>query len=216
MFNDFFNNNEIIKISLKYTINNNLKKIFVDLFFEDSKLLYFTPSNGSVSLSDKISKKINAELVVYTQNGLFVANVVIKESNYSIDSGYQYIIVPPKKFDFIQLRLSNRENFVVPIKLMLEDEIIVDTVSLDFSTNGVAFLINNPLAPVYKKFPCNMQINLFDLTLDLTVKYVREMRDLESFGDNILCAFKFLNLTCENKKILIEKIQNLNILKGDL
>ena len=182
------------------------QKHLVQLRFIDTKECYLStvlPTNFT-----KPKTKTNAELVAYTEDGVYKTQVKINDISFSFNE-IIYIVDAPKNWKFIQLRNSTRKECSLPFVLKFNDGYELNGVSYDLSTGGISFTTPEPLQSIYTKINGNITFSLKEPdenaeennTLTLSVKFLR-MLDMKYSKDNCY-VYKFLNIS----KTDIDKIK---------
>lgn len=202
----------VTKIYLIYTDNGMRKRLPVKLRFMDHKECYFaTPITIDFR---KPKRKIQAELKVYTIDGIYKSQIVLLDTNMA-QNEVMYEVSIPSKWDFVQLRSSTRKEIELPLKIAFNDGFVIETTTQDLSLGGVSFITKQPISGIYKRIsgiltlelPKNTIINFPDGILNVETKFVRESS--ESY-DGTLYSFKFLGLKPEDEEILKNFLLHIN------
>ncbi len=216
MQHNILRDTEVTKIYLVYLDSNSVKrKESVKLRFMDNKECYFA---GVMPVNFvKPKKKTSAELIVYTEDGVYKSNVVIKESNLSLRD-IIYTVSIPQKWDFIQYRNSSRKKVQLPLVIKFKDDFIITAQTEDLSLGGISFFSNQNVSSIYKKisgiltleFPQDLIINFPDSRLVVETKFVREKLNVENHYGEVLYVYKFLSLNSDEQMILKNFLMKLN------
>ncbi len=205
MQHNILRESNVTKIFLIYVDNGAKKKIAVKLRFMDNKECYFvtpTPTNFK-----KPKKKIQAELKVYTTDGIYQSQVTLLDSNMSLNE-VLYEVSIPIKWNFSQSRLSSRKTIELPLNISFNDGFHIETKTQDLSLGGVSFILKQQISSIYKKLsgiltlelPRNTLINFPDGKLTVETKFVRE--NLTDNYEGTMYSFKFVGLKPEDEEIL--------------
>lgn len=216
MQHNILRDTEVTKIYLVYLDSNSVKrKESVKLRFMDNNECYFA---GVMPVNFvKPKKKTSAELIVYTEDGVYKSNVVIKESNLSLRD-IIYTVSIPQKWDFIQCRNSSRKKVQLPLVIKFNDDFIITAQTEDLSLGGISFFSNQNVSSIYKKisgiltleFPQDLIINFPDSRLVVETKFVREKLNVENHYGEVLYVYKFLSLNSDEQMILKNFLMKLN------
>ena len=208
MQQNILKDSNITKIYLIYINANGIKKKeAVKLRFMDSKECYFA-ANTPVNFV-KPKRKSQAEINVYTTDGIYKTKVTIIDTNLSLREVI-YNVSIPKTWDFIQLRSSTRKLVKLPVKIKFNDGFEIQTSTYDLSLGGLSFFSEKSFSSIYKKIsgiltleiPKTEIINFPDGELVVETKFVREKSEIENHFGETLYIFKFMNLPKENELIL--------------
>ena len=208
MQQNILRNTSVTKIYLIYLDKNNIKKKeAVKLRFMYNKECYFAAPMGANF--EKPKKKTQAELVVYTEDGIYKASILIKDANLSLRD-IIYTVTLPLKWDFIQCRSSSRKMVELPLSIKFNDGYIIEAVSYDLSTGGVSFFSKQNIPSIYKRFsgtltlelPHDLIINFPEGKLITEAKFVREKSEIENHYGEVLYIYKFISLNDDAQMIL--------------
>ena len=207
MQQNILRNAGVTKIFLIYVENGSRKKMEVSLKFMDDKQCYF--STSIVGVFEKPKKKIDAELKVYTVDGVYATNVKLLDSNFSLNE-IMFEVSAPKTWNYVQLRSSTRKNVELPLTIKFNDGFVIQAQSYDLSLGGISFFSKEEINSIYKKIsgilsfelPKSTIINFPDGKLITETKFVREVKDIEYHYDEKLYVFKFMSVSPENREIL--------------
>lgn len=199
---------DVTKIYLIYVNQMGVRKREnVTMRFMDSKETYFVTKSYSSFVKPK--KKTQAELHVYTPDGVYKAKVAIMDSNTTLDE-ITYVTTIPLKWDFIQLRKSTRKRVELPFSLKFNDGFEITGMTDNLSLNGIAFHSKSNISSIYQRLSCILTLELPSDTivnfvggkLSVEAKFVRQ-RDGEGeyFGQQYY-VFKFDDLSFENELVL--------------
>lgn len=205
----------VTKIFLIYVENGSRKKMEVSLRFMDNKQCYF--STSTINLFQKPKKKLDAELKVYTIDGVYTTKVKLLDSNVSLKE-IMFEVSVPKTWDYVQLRSSTRKNIELPLTIKFNDGFEIQAQSYDLSLGGISFFSKEEINSIYKKIsgilsfelPKNTIINFPDGKMTTEAKFVREVRDMEDHFDEKLYIFKFMSVSLEDKEVLKSFLIRLN------
>lgn len=188
---------------------NHRRKEEVRVRYMDNKSCYFV---GSTIINfTKPRWRAKTDIIVYTPDGVYSANVIIRDTDFSLNNIF-YKVDIPKTWKFTQLRAGSRKEVKLPLKVKFNDGLEIEGETLDLSVGGFSFISNQNLSTLHTRFACNCQIqfpndtllNFPDGLLETEAKYVRSkaiVDDYEMEGYKILC-FKFLNLSPDYTMIL--------------
>lgn len=215
MQQNILKDSNITKIYLIYVENGSRKRISVSLRFMDNKECYFASS--TIVNFQKPKKKIDAELNVYTSDGVYKTKVKLLDSNVSLRD-IMFEVSVPKTWDYMQLRKSSRKIVELPLVIQFNDGYTLEAKSYDLSLGGISFFSKEEINSIYKKIsgilsfelPKNTIINFPDGKLTTEAKFVREVKDIEFHFDEKLYIFKFLSVSPEDSEILKNFLIKLN------
>ena len=208
MQQNILRNTSVTKIYLIYLDKNNIKKKeAVKLRFMDNKECYFAAPMGANF--EKPKKKTQAELVVYTEDGIYKASVLLKDANLSLRD-IVYTVTLPLKWDFIQCRSSSRKMVELPLSIKFNDGYIIEAVSYELSTGGGSFFSKQNIPSIYIRFsgtltlelPHDLIINFPEGKLITEAKFVREKSEIENHYGEVLYIYKFISLNDDAQMIL--------------
>lgn len=194
----------VTKVFLQYVDNGVRKKHQVKIRFMDKKECYFAaecPPNF-----DKPKNKIEAELFVYTTDGIYKTNVKLLETNVSMRE-ILFTVSLPKNWNYTQMRESSRKSVSLPVTIQYNDGYVISATTDDIALGGVCISYNEDISSIYRRIPCiltlelpkNLIINLPESKLIVEAKFLREVSANE---DCYKYAFKFLSITYEQKNVL--------------
>lgn len=198
----------ITKIFLNYITDNGAKKKdLVSLKFMDSRECYFSaavPAN-----IQKPKRRSQAEIVVYTSDGVYKTTVTVNDANFSL-SEIIYQTTVPQKWDFVQLRSSSRKHIFLKGNLKFNDGFEINFDTYDLAIGGLAFLSDDRVSSIYQRFTCiltlefpsHLIMNFPDKKLITEAKIVREKENVEGEFGKILYGVKFIKLTSDESLIL--------------
>lgn len=175
----------------------------------DNKSCYFV--GPTIMNFTKPKWRAKTDIIVYTPDGVYSANVIIRETDFSLNNIF-YKVDIPKTWKFIQLRTGSRKQISLPIKIKFNDGLEIEGKTFDLSIGGFSFISNQNLSTVHTRFGCNCQIqfpqdttiNFPNGLLETDAKYVRSKAIVDSYeleGHKLLC-FKFVNLSPDYTMIL--------------
>ena len=210
MHDSVLTNHNIIKIYLCFVDGRKIsRKELVTFRAIDEKNCYFYgPSVLDMVKPGWFNK---ADLVVYTTDGTYSATVKIREIDFSLEK-ILYTIANPKKWNFTQLRVSDRKSTSLPIKIEFSDEKVLESEITNLSTAGFSIYAKDNFGSLQMKLPCACQIQLPEGSLSVKAKYVRQeliLDDYELAGYKSY-SFKFINLFPDQKALLKNYLQNIN------
>lgn len=201
---------DVTKIYLNFTDGkNHRRREEVKLRYIDNKSCYFV--GPTIINFTKPKWRAKTDIIVYTPDGVYSANVIIRETNFSLNNIF-YKVDIPKTWKFTQLRVGSRKNVKLPLKLKFNDGLELEAETLDLSVGGFSFITNQDLSTVHTRFACNckmffpkdMTINFPDGILEVDAKYVRQKNITDNYdleGHKIV-SFKFLELSPDYTMIL--------------
>lgn len=208
MQQNILRDSNITKIYLIYINQNGIKKKeAVKLRFMDNKECYFA-ANAPINFV-KPKKKTQADINVYTTDGIYKTKVTIYDSNLSLRE-VLYNVSIPKTWDFVQLRGSTRKLVELPVKINFNDGFEISAKTFDVSLGGVAFFSDKTFSSIYKKIsgiltleiPKTEIINFPDGKMVVEAKFVREKSEIEDHYGEYLYIFRFMNLSKDDELIL--------------
>lgn len=199
-------NQNVIKTYIDFTDKSNQRiKEQIELRYDDGKFCYFISSGKCRKISLRWRHK--AKLIVYTPEGLFTADTIVRVADISL-SKIMYKVDIPKNWNFNQLRAGIRKRMRIPVTLNLSDDIQVKTELYDLSQSGFAIIDDVELSTVQKRFPlsCTFEIpETFDnettiKSVELNAKYVRESKitEVNEYFQKTLYCFNFINLSTQD------------------
>ena len=201
---------DVSKIYLKFTDGkNHQRKELVTVRYMDDKHYYF---NGRVPTNFAKPKwRAKTDIIVYTPEGVYNANVIIREVNFTL-SEILYKVDLPRSWKFTQLRAGSRKKVQLPLTLKFNDGLEIQAETVDLSVGGFSFISKQDLSVIHTRFASNCKIqfpkegtiNFPDGLLEIDTMYVRQKAitdDYELEGHKIY-SFKFLNLSPDYKMIL--------------
>lgn len=198
----------VTKIFINYITEKGLKKKdLVTLRFMDSRECYFSaavPAN-----IQKPKRRSQAELVVYTADGIYKATVNVNDANLSVNE-IIYQTTVPAKWDFVQLRSSSRKHIMLNGTLKFNDGYEIKFDTYDLAIGGLAFLSKDRIPSIYQRFTCiltlefpsHLIMNFPDRKLITEAKITREKENVDGEINKILYGVKFIKLTNEESLIL--------------
>lgn len=202
MQNNIVNVREAIKICLEFT---NSKKEYtkekVIVRCTDNESYYFF---GKVPMFfEKPKKKSKVNIILYTPDGIYKAETVFIDVDYSLE-GILYELKPPKTWKFLQFRIGSRKKVKLPLKISFSDGYEIETVTEDLSIGGFSFIGKYDFSTSQAKFenvckicfPEDSVVNFPDKVLEAKVVFVRKKAiedDYERQGESLYC-FKFVKL----------------------
>lgn len=200
----------VSKIYLVFIDGKNYRrKEEVKVRYMDNKSCYFV--GPTVINFAKPKWRAKTDIIVYTPDGVYSANVIIRDTDFSLSNIF-YKVDIPKTWKFTQLRAGSRKKVNLPIKIKFNDGLEIEGETHDLSIGGFSFISNQNLSTVHTRFNCNCQIqfpqdatiNFPDGLLKTDAKYVRSKTIVDSYeleGYKYLC-FKFVNLSPDYTMIL--------------
>ena len=210
MQENILRSSNVTKIFLVYQDGKKLKRReLVKVRYLESKYCYLA---GEPILNfKKPGWRAKADIVVYTSDGVYSANVIIRDVNFSLRE-MLYKLDLPKTWKYTQLRSGSRKVISLPIKITFTDNTIVEIETYDLSIGGFSVLVNQELNTVQTRFPCGCQINFPkesimnfpDGILDTAARYVRQKAITDDYDlrDHKKYCFKFTGLTPDQQMIL--------------
>ncbi len=192
----------ISKIHIVCTVNNIKKKYPVKFRYQDSKLSFFAGELPTNFVKPK--KKIPAEIVVYTPNGVYKSDTVLMDCNMTFNE-MLYTVKTCTRWDFIQLRRSTRKMTELPLTLKFNDGFEIKTTSYDLSLGGISFFSSTKISSIYTKIsgiltiemPKEVSYEYPDGKIVVEAKYVRALEEINGHFGETLYMWKFMNLPAE-------------------
>ncbi len=208
MQNNILRESNITKIYLIYILPNGIKKkVNVSLRYMGDKECYFV---GTVLPNFvKPKRKSPLEIIVYTSDGTYRANVKILDTNVGLNE-IMYQAELPKTWNFTQLRQGSRKNVALPGSLKFNDGHEIQFETFDLSVGGFSFFTNEKISTIYQRFsaigtlefPAELLLNYPDKKLVTEVKFVRNQEEVEGEFGKAFYALKFVQLTPDETMIL--------------
>lgn len=188
------------KICLQYTENGLRKKFLVMLKFMDTKECYFAtdlPINFK-----KPKKKTDADLTVYTVDGIYKTSVQILDCTVSLQD-IMFEVTIPLNWNYSQLRNSTRKKVELPVNIKFDDGFELKSTSIDLALGGVAVRHKGMISSIYKRLtgtltielPKESDIDLPDSKLIAEAKFVREITNKNNSDNGSFYVFKFIKLS---------------------
>ena len=207
MQHNILKDSNITKIFLIYVNNGSRKRETVKLRFMDNKECYFAAPTPVKF--EKPKKKIQAELNVFTSDGVYKTKVTLIDTNMSLRE-VLYEVSTPKSWDFIQLRASSRKLVELPVSIKFNDGYSINATTYDLSLGGISFFTKESISSIYKKIsgiltlelPKDTLINFPDGKMTVETKFVREKSDIEDHFGETLMIFKFIGVSSDEEMIL--------------
>lgn len=202
MQQNILRSSEVSKIYLIYTDGKkNQRKEIVSLRYSDKKHCYFI---GDIPFNfAKPGFFAKADIVVYTSDGVYQANVKMGNVSYTLNE-IVYELAVPKVWNYTQMRDGTRKRLELPINVKFCDETVLEGFVYNISASGFSVASKTPLTLVQKKFPaiCEIMLPLEEFSnipegkLTANCKFAREnaLIDDYEFMEHNLIGFKFLNL----------------------
>ncbi len=191
---------------IAYTSENKKYKKPARVFFFDTEECYFATE---ISLDfNKPKKKTPAEIIVYTEEGVYRSKVKIMDTSVS---GFDllYITELPKQWSYAQLRTSTRKAVSIPFIIKFNDGFEINTTTYDLALGGISFYSNKPIPDNYTKFHAELTMKLPDIpsikfeskVMDCVSKFLRIHKTSGETGEDRY-VFKFINLSESDKLFL--------------
>ena len=207
MINNVLKSDDIRKIVLKYFYNKSYYEYTVKLHFVDQADCYlsteFTPDY------EKLTKTVNAELLVYTPRGIFSSKVKIHETSATLKE-VTFTIFTPQEWTTIQNRNGKRVPMGLSSVLEFNDGFKIDAITEDVAPNGISFYYPNVLKDKYKQEICKITVQFPDGTfgkntsgtLIRDAKFLREKIIYKGGSTKFLYVFKYTNLKIIEREYL--------------
>jgi len=210
MTHKILKNPNILKIFLIFQDGkNNKRKESVKIKYIDEKHCYFT--GESIQNFSKPKWRAKADIIIYTPNGTYSANVIIRDTSFSLKE-MMYKLDIPKEWKHTQLRAGSRKAILLPIVITFSDDTEIQTETFDISVSGFSILDKQVLNSIQTRFPCSCSIqfpvstiiNFPEGILTTSAKYIREKPIIDNFElrDHKQLCFKFTALSPEESLIL--------------
>lgn len=208
MQNNILRDSNIAKIYIIYTLPNGIKKkVNVKFRYMGNKECYF--AGAILPNFVKPKRKSPMEIIVYTSDGVYKANVKILDTSMSLNE-IMYQAELPKTWAFTQLRQGSRKNISLPGSLKFNDGYEVQFETFDLSVGGFSFLTTEKISTIYQRFsaigtlefPAELIMNYPDRKLVTEVKFVRNKDEIEGEFGKTFYALKFVQLTPDETMIL--------------
>ena len=207
MQHNILKNSNLSSIYLIYN-DSTKKKLEVRFRFMDKNDCYLSVS--ILQNYTKPKKNTSAELVAYTEDGVYRTKVKIKDFITSLNE-VLYVVENPKNWEFTQLRDGTRKEYSLPFVLRFNDGFEINSMSHDISTGGISFVSAEPIPNVYKKVSGSLSFSIpqanFKATennnnnITIDVKFLR-MMETNNTKDNCY-VYRFINISQDD----IDKIK---------
>lgn len=202
MQTNILKSSDVTSIYLIYTENYVRKKYSARVRFLDTKECYLSteiPANFT-----KPKKKQDAEVVAYTEDGVYKAQVKIMDTTYS-GQELMYITELPAQWKYTQLRQSTRKKVSAPFKMTFNDGYSLEAEIYDISLGGISFYLDSDISDLYKKLngiikielPSNSYANINTTIIKTEVRFLRMHTNKNNPNDSRF-VYKFLGLTDNN------------------
>jgi len=209
MQEDILQKNNIVKIYICFTDGKKIeRKESVIVRALDEKNCYFT--GDSIFDLAKPGWFAKAKIVVYTTEGTYIGEGKFINIDFSLDK-ILYAIGRPKKWEFTQLRVGERKTTKLPIEMVFNDGLTIDTNIINLSDTGFSVNTKENLTNLQTKFPCSCKIELDGEPLEIKAKYIRQQLILDDyeFAGYKKYSFKFMNLLPNQKVALRNFLQKI-------
>ena len=218
MQNNILKTSNITKVFLVYQDGKkNRKREPVKVRYLENKYCYFV---GEPILNfSKPKWRAKADIVVYTPDGVYTANVIIRDVSFSLRE-MLYKLDLPKVWKYTQMRVGSRKVVNLPIKITFSDNETIETNTYDLSVGGFSVLDKHSLNTIQTRFECDCSItfpkdaiiNFPDGILTTKTKFVRQkpITDDYELRDHSKLCFKFTNLTPDEQMILKHFLLKIN------
>lgn len=191
--------NDVTSIYLCYIEDFQKRKLSVKIRFLDTKECYLATDDIPVNYN-KPKRKLPAQIVAYTEDGIYRADVKIIDANIS-GTGVMYITERPSKWEYKQLRSGTRKKVEIPFCIKFSDGYEINAKTYDIAIGGLSFYPEQPIPDLYQKFsgtlsmeiPDNSNMNINSININVETKFVREHKDKNNPLDKRL-VFKFIGL----------------------
>ena len=180
------------------------KQVKVNIHFLDKDICYLETDLWDNNFKKPKSNQ-NAELLVYTVNGIYTGKTKIIDTTLSLQK-VMFSLSTPSKWTLTQARTSIRKVISLPFIIKYEDGYEIKGETIDISSGGISFALTEPILPMYYKFNAKINIDISSTKLknsennDIksTVKYLRKISSdkattyvyrfitMDSFSTNIL------------------------------
>ena len=202
MQTNILKSSDVTSIYLIYTENYSRKKYSARIRFLDTKECYLStdvPANFT-----KPKKKQDAEIVAYTEDGVYRAQVKIMETTYN-GMELMFITELPSNWKYTQLRQSTRKKVKGDVKITFNDGYSITAETYDISLGGASFYMETEIPDLYKKIsgiitvdlPSNSYANINSTVIKTEAKFLRMHSNKNNTGDSRY-VFKFLGLSDSN------------------
>ncbi len=183
------------------------KKQEVSLRFMDDKECYLSMPASQQFVKPK--KKMAANLIAYTVDGVYTADVKIMDTMQSTNE-IMYIVNIPKGWKYTQLRASTRKEVHIPFSIKFNDGYEIKGETENLSLGGIAFYYQDTIPSMYQKLngvltfklPDNVILNFEHGELNVETKFLRSIRSEEYMRDDICYVYKFLSMSHEDINVL--------------
>ena len=201
MQRNILRSSDVTSIYLIYSENYSRKRLSTRISFLDTKECYL--ASDIPNLFKKPKKNQEAEIVAYTEDGVYKANVKIKDC---VMSGNEilYITQLPSTWNYLQLRQSSRKKVEADFCIDFNDGYKINSQIYDISLGGISFYASEPILDVYTKvsgvisfeLPSNSYVDIASLPIKVETRFSRWHKNRNNINDQRY-VYKFLNMPPE-------------------
>lgn len=204
--NKILKSDKVKKIYLVYKNDLGLKtKVKVQVRYMDFNSCFFATEMPAGFKKPK--SNLPVEIQVYTAKGVYIANVLLKDTVMSLNE-LLYEVSSPKNWVLKNMRIVDRKILDLKLLIQYEDGFSLEVNSYDVSEKGISFVTEKRLPSIYKKMSCKLMLilpadyekNTEEVAIAFDGLCSREANN--NFQDN-LYAYKFINAM--NNDVLILK-----------
>ena len=206
MKQNILKSNDITSIYLTY-IENTKKKYKVELCYIDEKECYF--STTIPQGFNKPAKKMSANLVVYTHDGIYTSDIKILDSSI-LNNSLTFVVTIPSTWKYSQMRSSMRKIIKIPFKINFNDGYEIISETYDISLGGISFVSKEDIPSLYHKLdghlelflPKESNITIKKYQLEFETKFLRIKKLKNELQEKNCYVYKFISMDIENKNTL--------------
>lgn len=210
MQQNILKSSNVVKIFLKYADGKGCeRKETVKLRYMDQKSCYF--AGQTIVNFTKPKWRTKAEIIIYTPDGIYSAVVILRDTEFSLNS-MMYKLDIPKTWKFTQLRSGSRKKIELPVNIKFNDGLEINGITNDLSVGGFSVVSTQELSTIHRRFICTCSIqfskeaiiNFPDGILEADAVFIRQKMLKEGYeqGEQKLLCFKFKDLSADNAMIL--------------
>lgn len=198
MQTNILKSSDVNSIFLVYTEKYSRKKFQATLRFLDTKECYLSTA---VPIGfEKPKRKQDAEIVAYTEDGVYKTSVKIMDTSYN-NQEVMFITQLPSEWKYTQMRQSTRKKVKAPLKISFNDNFTINAETYDISLGGASFYTESEIPELYKKIPgiikielpSNSYVDISSTNIFAETKFLR-MHNNKKKPDDKRYVYSFINL----------------------